>query len=402
MRTLRLVVGLLLLLERAWKHAMVLRFFRRPIPPAGPDPMLISILQPILGGDPLLGACLERNLQARSRHAREFVWLLDADDALGRQVCAEVAARYPAANVRTLLLPPPPAAHNPKTVKLIAGAEHASGDVLCVLDDDTMLPDDAFDMCLPYLAEPGAGLAFGLPFYVSFGNLWSALVSAFVDSHSLLTYVPYTVVAEPFTITGRFSVVRRAILDQVGGFRGLEAWLADDFAVAQRFRAHGYRLIQTPLRHAISTTVPGPRQYLGLIQRWFVFPRESLMRHLRGRDRVVLYGMGLAPTSVPLLLVCSLAVRRTRGMAFFALCYFGYDWAISAHLNSSYLNGALPRHWSWCVPLLKVVFPLQLLAALLAPQRIRWRGHLIEAQRGGNVRVIERRAAVARVLPGDG
>jgi ceramide glucosyltransferase len=391
-RALRLVVGLLLFLERAWKHLMVVRFFRRPLPPAGPDPTLISILQPILGGDPMLGTCLERNLGARSRHAREFIWLLDADDAAARRVCAEVAARYPAANVRTLLLPPPPTHHNPKMVKLVVGAEHASGAVLCVLDDDTVLPHDAFDMCLPYLAEPGAGLAFGLPYYVSFGNLWSALVSAFVDSHGLLTYIPYTTVAEPFTVNGMFYVVRRAILDGVGGFRGLEGWLADDFAVAQRFRAHGYRLIQTPLRHAISTTVPGPRQYLGLIQRWFIFPRESLLRHLRGRDRAVLIGMGLAPVPVPLLLGCSLAVRRTRGMALFTCCYFGYDWAISAHLSSIYLNGALPWRWSWCVPLLKVVFPLQLLAALLAPQRIRWRGHLMEAQPGGSVRIVERRA----------
>ena len=53
----------------------------------------------------------------------------------------------------------------------------------------------------------------------------------------------------------------------------------------------------------------------------------------------------------------------------------------------------LPWRWSWLVPLLKVVFPLQLLAALLAPQRIRWRGHLMEAQPGGSVRIVERRAA---------
>jgi hypothetical protein len=85
--------------------------------------------------------------------------------------------------------------------------------------------------------------------------------------------------------------------------------------------------------------------------------RESLLRHLCGRDRAVLLGMGLAPIPVPLLLGCSLAVRRTRGMALFACCYWGYDWAISAHLNAVYLRGALPWRWSWLVPLLKVVFP---------------------------------------------
>ena len=87
-------------------------------------------------------------------------------------------------------MPPPGERDNPKMVKLIEGARLATGDVFCVLDDDTVLPDGGLEQCLPYVDDPGVGLAFGLPYYVNFSNLWSSLVSYFVDSHSLLTYMP--------------------------------------------------------------------------------------------------------------------------------------------------------------------------------------------------------------------
>src|SRR5207245_2299202 len=153
---------------------------------------------------------------------------------------------------------------------------------------------------------------------------WSSLVSYFVDSHSLLTYIPYTVLTEPFTINGMFYAIRRDTLEAVGGFDGLQSALADDFAVAQRLREHGYRLAQTPLLHGISTHVTGPRHYLSLIQRWFIFPRESLMRHLAWRDRAVLYGFGLVPAIFPLFLTLSLLIKPSKGKSACALIYLAY------------------------------------------------------------------------------
>ncbi|MCW5851020.1 MAG: glycosyltransferase [Anaerolineae bacterium] len=385
------LIGVVLLLERVWRHLSVVRFFRQPVPPATSTPRLVSILQPILSGDPTLPACLERNLRARSRVAREFIWLVDTDDAEAQRVCAGLAAQHPQVAVRVVALPPPGPRQNPKMVKLVAGVKLTQGDVICVLDDDTSLPDDTFDVCLPYLDQPGVGLVFGLPYYVSFLNLWSSLVALFVDSHSLLTYIPYTRLTEPFTINGMFYVMYRDILDRMGGFEGLEGTLADDFAVAQRVRAHGLRLAQTPLRHAISTYVTGPRHYLSLIQRWFIFPRESLMRHLAPRDQLVLYGLGLLPSLVPPLLVGALLLWPSWPLAVYTVVYLGYSYALFAHLNAAYLGHAAPWRWSWLAPLIQLVFPLQLVAALLAPQRIIWRGHVIQAERGGAFRFVRRR-----------
>ena len=88
MTTLLCAFTIALILFTAWRHWMVVRFFRRAKnqhrPPPGQPPRLVSILQPILSGDPTLPQTLAHNLAARSTYAREFIWLVDEDDAAGQ------------------------------------------------------------------------------------------------------------------------------------------------------------------------------------------------------------------------------------------------------------------------------------------------------------------------------
>ncbi|HEV2583792.1 MAG TPA: glycosyltransferase, partial [Ktedonobacteraceae bacterium] len=391
MKKLGLAFALLMLTERAWKYRMVERFFRQPIPDPIADPTLVSILQPVLSGDATLAACLERSLQLKSRYPLEVIWLADEDDSEGQRICRELMGRYPERDARLIALPPPQEGQNPKTVKLIAGAKVARGEVICVLDDDTMLPDNGLENCLPFLDQPGVGLSFGLPYYVNFASTWSSLVSCFVNSNSLLTYIPYTALTQPFTINGMFYTMRRETLASVGGFEAIERVFADDFAVAWLLRSHGYQLAQSPLLHGISTTVGGPRHYLSLMRRWFVLPRESLLRHLGWYDRTIIYLLGLVPAFFPLLLVLSLLLRPSRRKLGFALLYSGYSFSIFARLNARYLRNATPWSKVWWIPVVQLIFPAQLLIALLSPQHINWRGNIIQVERGGEFHFIRQR-----------
>lgn len=392
MKKLAQLIGLFMLAERLWKHVMVVYFFRRRVPVSVSDPLLISIIQPILSGDPTMPDCLESSLKLKSRYSLEFIWLTDIDDMKGQQICQELINRYPELNVHLITLPPPNEGQNPKTIKLIAGSKIARGDVLCILDDDTMLSDYSLECCIPHLDQPGVGLAFGLPYYVNFSDPWSSMVSTFVNSNSLLTYIPYTMLTQPFTINGMFYAIRREVLVNVGGFEAIESIFADDFAVAQLLRSNGYRLAQTQLRHAISTSIKGPRHYISLVQRWFVLPRESLLRHLSWYDRSIIYVLGLVPSLFPLLLVISLILHPSRLRFGYTLLYFGYNFFIFTHLNKYYLKEATPWTRAWWVPIIQIIFPLQLLTALLSPQRINWRGNIVQVERGGKFRYVHRRS----------
>ena len=284
MKKLGLLIGIVMLVERLWKYVMVIRYFQRPVPAPISDPSLISIIQPVLSGDPTMSLCLENSLKLKSRYSLEFIWVTDINDTAGQKMCQELINCYPERQVHLIASPPAEEGQNPKTIKLIAGSKIASGQLLCVLDDDTMLPDNGLECCIPFLDQPEVGLAFGLPYYVNFSDPWSSMVSTFVNSNSLLTYIPYTMLTQPFTINGMFYALRREVLENVGGFEAIERVFADDFAVAQLLRTNGYRLAQTPLLHAISTSINGPQHYMSLIQRWFVLPRESLLRQ-RWRSR---------------------------------------------------------------------------------------------------------------------
>ncbi len=392
---LHLALALLWAAERGWKWWRVRRFFRQPAPRPARDPEqeLVSIIQPILSGDPTLTESLAATLRARSAYPREWLWLVDDDDDEGRRICRAIIAEHPARDVRLLTVPPPRPddRRNPKTIKLIVASAEARGTILCILDDDTRLPDGGLEALLPALDAPGVGLAYGLPYYVSFTDRWSALVAAFVNSHSLLTYLPPLALTAPFTINGMCYATRRETLARVGGFAGLEGTLADDFAVAQRFRAAGYGLAQTPLRHAISTRIAGPRHYFAIIARWFVFSRESILRHVATRDRAIVGALIIVPTLLPLASLLLTIARPTRRAVALLAAGHAVGYAVFAHNDRAYLGGATPPRWHPLVPLIATILPLQVGAAFLLPQRIEWRGHIMQVERGGGFRFVRRR-----------
>ncbi|MBX7219002.1 MAG: glycosyltransferase [Blastocatellia bacterium] len=389
-----LVVTLGLVVERCWKLFLVRRFFQNKSVQAGlvlPADRSVSILQPILSGDPALWSCLESNLTARTTFEREFLWLVDDDDEPGLAGCRRLMEAYPQAGIRLVVLPPPPDGVNPKTCKLIEGLKRAQHTYLAVLDDDTVLPDHAFEDSVPRLEENGVGLVFGLPFYRSFDNLWSALVSAFVNSNSLLTYIPYTFISEPLTINGMFYVLRRDRLNRIGGFSGLEAQLCDDYAVARHIQHQGLRLVQTQVRHGIRTTVTSFRQYLNLITRWLLFPQASIMKSASWNTQAIFYGVAFLPTFFPFAL--TLAALWTKAVVWAGLLggYLLFNLLVVGYLNAGFLAGATPLRWYLLIPLMQFLLPLHVVWSLVAPRSINWRGHLMRIHADGGFHFLARR-----------
>ena len=391
-QVLVIVLTCLLLAEKVWAHWMVILFFRRPLPPPTPEVHTVSILQPIVSGDRTLANCLEQNLDLRSRHEVEYLWLLDENDTEAARICESLAAAHPRANVRIVRVPLPDDRSSPKMVKLIEGVRRAHGEILCVLDDDTLVPDDGLEVCLSHLRDPDVGAAFGLPYYTHFEGFWSSLVAYYGNSQNLSTYIPYTMLIEPVTMCGMFYCFHRATYDAIGGFGGLESALVDDFAVARLFRAKGYRLVQTTVRNATRIHVEGCRAFLRTMHRWMIFARQTVMKELPLPELAIVYSVGVGSVLGPLLLVAALAIQPSTWLAGIVALYLAYHYLIFAHFNAAYLHHASPLSRSWLVVLMHVVLPLQLVVASLAPRRLYWRGQLIEVERGGGFRVLKRRA----------
>jgi ceramide glucosyltransferase len=225
----------------------------------------VTIAQPILGGDPFLEEALRRNVESAPPFAR-FLWLVDEDDALGRQAAAKFAGHE---RVAILHCPAVRGAENPKSAKLQRALDVVETEFIAVLDDDTILAPEHLPRALAALDT--CTLYTGLPCYLRGPNVWSSLVAHFVNNNSITTYLPLLPLIGPLTINGMFYVLRTADLVRAGGFRAIAGKLCDDYALATLIREQGGTIRQgiTPL--TLHTTVPSPSDYFRIMQRWFLF-----------------------------------------------------------------------------------------------------------------------------------
>jgi ceramide glucosyltransferase len=296
-------------LSLAWRYAS-----RQPRPSARPDFADVTILQPVLGGDPKLGATLAANLTALP--GARFLWLVDHDDHLGSEAAAHARDTCPAGKVELIACPPPPVGENPKLHKLALAAPLVRTPRLAVLDDDTTLPALTLAALLDAL-DRGATLSTALPFYTHDRDLRSSLVGQFVNNQSLLTYLPTLVWHPPITINGMAYVLDTSTWKALGGFAPLTHYLTDDLAVARRVRAAGKGIYQARETVQVATTIRDTRHYVGLMHRWFFFA-TLLVRTEPPAGRIVILGLHGLP---PLLLWCAIlaTVCAPRPVTFAAL-----------------------------------------------------------------------------------
>ncbi|MBL9199480.1 MAG: glycosyltransferase [Opitutaceae bacterium] len=345
----------------AWRYAA-----RQPAPPADPDFSAVTILQPILGGDPRLADTLAANLAALP--GARFLWLLDSEDTPGRAAARAALARQPAAQVACVDCPPPPDGVNPKLHKLALAEPRVATPRLAVLDDDTTLPPATLAALLAAVGR-GAALATALPLYTH-GRDWpSALVGQFVNNQSLLTYLPALVWQPPITINGMAYVLDTAAWRATGGFAPLARQLCDDLAVARALRAAGGVIYQARETVDVSTTVHGTRHYRRLMHRWFVFA-SLLLQGEPPAQRAWLLGLhGLPPVLLWAALVAAALEATPRALGGVAAVVVLRALLLSA---AQRLLAGRSRHAPLASLLAELLQPLHLLHAQL-DRTIHWR-----------------------------
>ncbi len=135
--------------------------------------------------------------------------------------------------------------------------------------------------------------------------------------------------------------------------------------------------------HDISTQVRDTAHYFNLLQCWFVFPRESILRYVSPRDRLLVYLLGIAPTLFSLFLVLVLLFCPSWSKLAYTLLYFSCSWAIVDEFNKKYLRHAQPAHKTWLIPVMFVLIPVQILCSFFLPQQANWRANVVQIEPGG-------------------
>lgn len=251
----------------------------------------VTILQPILGGDPYLPTALQSNLE-QSHAAAVFWWLVDENDAVGNEVVGQLQSQYPR-RVRIITCPPCPEGINPKVFKLNLVSNEIETPFVAVLDDDTTLGEGQLGKAIAMLNH--CDLYTGLPCYDAEGNFWTSLLAHFVNNNSILTYLSLLNWMEPLTINGMFYVLKRETLLQWNGWNSISEELCDDYAFAKLAKKHNARIYQGITVQTVHTTVTEPGQYLRQMHRWFVFANVLVRDQSWSRRGLLLVLLGLPP-----------------------------------------------------------------------------------------------------------
>jgi len=359
------------------KTFLTARFYRRAAPQEPRRWPAVTLIQPITRGV----RDLDANVQARMRLSYpgplQHVLVCDASDTASLATCREIAGRFPDQAIDVITVGTKHGGIAVKTRKLQAALPQALGEVLGFIDDDVIPEPDMLRRFVAYLGDADVGAVFGLPWYGSSRTVWSALMSGFFNIHIPPVFATMHALAGPFRTIGSVAVYRRHTFAAVKYLDGLERYIDDDFALTQRLRRHGTKIMQAPVRYRVSNDIVTPWDYLRLMKRWFTLGR-TMMPALTARQQCVVYATTLPQLLVPALLAAiALASRRRGPMAASGAGLLAVAIAHSV-LESHHAAGRMPLRWWLLMPLAATLPSILAVADFLGPAEIQWRGRAIK------------------------
>ncbi len=378
-------LALLYTADRLLKLAAVVDFFARRPPPPPPSWPSVTLIQPITRGAHDLANVLACRAALRYAGPVQHLLVCDQGDAATQARCTAWQIAHPALDV-TILLVDSSGGVATKVAKMQCALPHATGDVLCFVDDDVALRPAALTQLVTSLQPATVGAVFGLACYTNWRNGPSSLMSGFVNANALLSYIPLTYLTEPYTITGHLFALRRRDFAAVGGLDGLHetARIDDDHELARRVRQAGLHCVQTPVVYDVHNDFATYLDYANQMQRWFVIPKQTMVPQLARREQLVSLAGSLGALLLPLLALIALVSRTRRTLVNLAGCTALFA-AAYALCERRWLRRSTPlRRWPWVIAA-AFLAPLQALAALGAGDTFTWRGVRYRLHRDGRL-----------------
>jgi ceramide glucosyltransferase len=276
------------------------RFMRKAAVEASVYPA-VTILKPLHLGEPGLSENLESFLAQDYPGPVQIVFGVHDQNDPAIQIVKALQARYPD---RDTAIVADGALHgsNGKVSNLINMLPAARHDVLVLSDSDITVSPRWLRQVTDALAAPGVGLVTCLyTGEVARGGrgLWSTL-SAMGTSYDFLPNVVLGIslgLAQP--CMGSTIALRRAMLDEIGGFMAFADYLADDYEIGRAVRARGYRLTIPAMGVGHTATEASARDLFRHELRWTRTIRTvNPLGHL---GSVVTFGFPMALISALLL-----------------------------------------------------------------------------------------------------
>jgi ceramide glucosyltransferase len=265
---------------------------------------------------------------------------------------------------------------NDKVSNLINMAERIRHDVVVLADSDMRVGPDYLARLVAELQRPGVGGVTCIYHGVPRGGLWSRLSALAIDTHFLPNVVVGVSLGLARPCFGSTIALRTATLDEIGGFKAFADVLADDYAIGDALRAHGYSVAIPPFSVGHVCTESSGGELWRHELRW--------ARTIRAVDPAGYAGSALTH-ALPLAL---LGLLLGGGGAALALAGTAIACRIVLCVRLERAFGLMP-HPYWLIPVRDLLSFAVFVTSFLGAS-VTWKGHDYRVTREGNL-VPERR-----------
>lgn len=331
----------------------------------------MTIVQPIVSGDPQLAHFLRRNIETNENV--NFVWVINEKDSEAEKIVTSLINEFGEDRLQFTTVGEPPADQNDKVIKQMKGLEFAKKYFIAV-DDDTFVNLDNLTLIGDRLDE--RAIYSGLPYYKSGGSFLMRIVSAFSNGNSVTSYLPMAYLNQVSTANGMFYLIHSDLLREYKIFDVSKSFLCDEYEIAKILEENNVKIIQTVMPCEISTSVKDLKHYISLMKRWMVFSRV----YIKENSSPALLTLVVSPS---ILLVLAIL-----GSLFFAIgllpVFLILHWCktfLHKKLRHKILDNEETFSATFFEMLSEYLMPFHFLHSLISPNVIIWRKRKIDVSK---------------------
>jgi ceramide glucosyltransferase len=217
-------------------------------PRSGPEPT-VSIIKPTKGVDQSALTNFRSFCRQEYGADHEILFCVEEPSDPAVAVIHQVMAEYPDEQIRLIFSDRTDSRSFGKLKNMIAGVAASSYEIIIFSDSDAHVPSTFLRDTVACTGDPALGIAFGAPAYAGSAN-WPAVLTSISVNELTLRIATLHAFGLFDGAIGTTMVLRREVVDRIGGLEQLGWQIADDIQLARLIRRQGYRigLLKQPAR----------------------------------------------------------------------------------------------------------------------------------------------------------
>lgn len=357
----------------------VLRFRLRPKYASTFTPP-VSLLKPLHGAEPGLREYLEGFFRL-DYPEYEILFCARSQSDAGLSIARELAAKYPEIPVRILTSGEPPWP-NARCYSLNQMKAAASHEILVITDSDVRVTAEYLrEVVKPFRKEETGLVTCVYRGVAAQGGFWAKLEGLGMSVEMTSGVLVADMLEGMHFALGPSMAVRKRCVDQIGGFKRLGDYYADDFMLGNLIAEQGNTVVLS--HHVIDHCIVNTKMKKSLAHQWNWMKSTRFSRPKGHLGTGLTFGL---PFGLLTFMAASLLGHYRIGLELL-------EWTILARVLQSMLVGwfvvkdEAAVRLAWLYPLRDLMGSVLWMASY-ASRRVGWRDDLFEITGGGTVRLV--------------